>query len=292
MSKDTQLHVYLLAIDSAPQPYIAKVLELTRQAVNYHIKRLIKSGYIRPIRGSHPITYVKTSKSHPAGHHRVWSEDAPFLRSHHTSRKFNMVSPPLRPWGLIWDREWVASNVHHHVARKIIISTSEGDISVKTIRLSIGKQRSSLTVWADEDYLLTTVQLHSHEDHATEISILVANELALRTGARFALPEIMQDTHYALPVPGTWLDKSPGVPELETSDKKVALTWMTLPDIIKGLKSDLKEVRDAVQQIVGLEQETGKGILAIKDGLENLDTRIKVLEGTFPKIDNSEGMFG
>lgn len=291
MKSETRIYVYLLAIDSASQPYIAKVLDMTRQAVNYHIKHLIKDGYIKPIRGSNPITYNRTRKSYPDVDHRGWSEEAPMLRSHHTSRKFNMVGAPKRSWGILWDAEWTASSVRHHVARDLTISTADGDIKVKAIRLSIGKKRSSLTVWVDEDHLLTPSQLATHEDHATEIAMAVANELASRTGARFALPEIMQDTHYAMSVPGTWMDKSTGTPEIETSEQDVALTWMTLPTIIKDLRGDLKDIRDAVQQIVGVEQDVTEGMGAIKDGLENLDARVKALEGVFPKIDNSEGMF-
>lgn len=291
MTDSTRIYVYLLAIDSASQPYIARVLEVTRQAVNYHIKRLIKDGYIRPIRGTNPITYTKTRKTFSDIDHRAWSEELPIIRSHHTSRKFNMVEPPSRPWGFMWDKNWLASGVHQHVARSVTISTAEGDIKVKSIRLTVGKRRSSLTVWVDEDFILTPAQLEGHEDHATDIAILVANELALRTGARFALPEIMQDTHYALPVPGTWMDKSPGEPELETSQRDVALTWMTLPTIIKALKSDLNDIREAVQEIVGVEQVVAGGMGAIKDGLENLSGRVKALEGTMPAVDNSEGMF-
>ena len=291
MKSQTRIYVYLLAIDSASQPYIAKALGMTRQAVNYHIKHLIKDGYIKPIRGTNPITYNRTRKPYPDTDHRAWSERAPILRSHHTSRKFNMVSPPSRSWGILWDHEWDASGVHNHVARNVVVSTADGDINVKAIRLSIGKKRSSLTVWVDADYLLTPSQLDGHEDHATEVAMAVANELASRTGARFALPEIMQDTHYAMEVPGTWMDKSPGEPELETSERDVALTWMTLPTIIKGLKSDLNDIREAVQEIVGVEQEVAGGMGAIKDGLENLNDRVKALEGIFPQVDNSDGMF-
>lgn len=291
MKSETRIYVYLLAIDSASQPYIAKVLEVTRQAVNYHIKHLIKDGYIRPIRSTNPITYTKTSKPYPDTDHRLWSEQHPIIRSHHTSRKFNMVEPPKRAWGIIWDHEWTASDVLNHYARNVTISTSEGDIKVKAIRLSIGKHKSSLTVWADADYIVTPTQLGAHEGNATDIAQLVANELASRTGARFALPEIMQETHLAMDVPGTWMDKSPGTPEIETSDYDVALTWMTLPTIIKGLKSDLKGIREAVQEIVGVEQEVAGGMGAIKDGLENIDQRVRALEGTMPVVDNNEGMY-
>ena len=291
MNDPTRIYVYLLAIDSASQPYIAKVLEVTRQAVNYHIKRLVKDGYIKPIRGTNPITYNRTRKSYPDADHRAWSETAPVLRSHHTSRKFNMVEPPSREWGILWDCEWPASGVRNHVARNLQISTADGDIKVKAIRLSIGKKRSSLTVWVDADYLLTPTQLGTHEDHATEIAQAVANELASRTGARFALPEIMQDTHYAMRVPGTWMDKSTGEPELETSERAVALTWMTLPTIIKGLRDDITGIRDAVQEIVGLDQDVSKGLGAIKDGLEHINARVKVLEGVMPMVDNYDGMF-
>lgn len=291
MKSDTRIYVYLLATDSYPQTYIAKVLEVTRQAVNYHIKQLINNGYIKPIRGSNPITYNRTRKPYPDADHRVWSEQSPILRSHHTSRKFNMTEPPSRGWGLLWDQEWLASGVRHHVARNIVISTADGNIKIKAIRLSIGKRRSSLTVWVDADYLLTTAQLEGHEDHATEIALSVANELSLRTGARFALPEIMQDTQYALTVPGTWMDKSTGKPELETSEQDVALTWMTLPTIIKDLKSDLNDIKEAVQEIVGVEQEVAGGMGAIKDGLQNIDGRVKVLEGAFPQVENHQGMY-
>ena len=202
-----------------------------------------------------------------------------------------MIKPPSRPWGIIWDHEWAASGVLNHYARDVTISTSEGDIKVKAIRLSIGKHKSSLTVWADADYIVTPTQLGAHEDNATDIAQLVANELASRTGARFALPEIMQETHLAMGVPGTWMDKSPGTPEIETSDYEVALTWMTLPTIIKGLKSDLNGIREAVQEIVGVEREVAGGMGAIKDGLQNIDKRVRFLEGVMPVIDNSEGMF-
>ena len=291
MKSETRIYVYLLAIDSASQPYIALVLDMTRQAVNYHIKHLIKDGYIRPVRGSNPITYNRTRKPYPDTDHRGWSEKNPILRSHHTSRKFNTVEPATREWGIVWDNDWVSSGVHHHHARNIVISTADGDIKVKAIRLSIGKMKSSLTVWVDADYLINEAQLETHEDHATEIAQAVANELATRTGARFGLPEIMQDTHYAMEVPGTWMDKSTGKPELETSEEDVALTWMTLPTIIKDLRNDLQGIRDAVQEIVGVEQEVAGGMGAIKDGLENIDTRVKVLEGVMPVVDNSDGMF-
>jgi hypothetical protein len=279
------------------QTRVASILKITRQAVSKHALALVKSGHLRPIRGTKsPRLYRRTSKPYKVVNrqdHRGWSPLGR-IRSHHTSRLFKITHPPTRPFPWLWDNEWMFGSVHHHHARNLSIETSEGKIVVKGLRWSEGPKSSSITIWNDEDDIKTPEEIAVHSDISTEKAILVASEVQRLTGMRLALPEIMQKTHLALDAPPeivksalendlkgekTWFDRSKGGSEIETDDEEIAITWLNLPDILKSLRSDLNQVKTTVESIGGYLKDNTEALQTIAEGLKEVDKRTKFLEG-------------
>jgi hypothetical protein len=276
MSQDTRKKVFLLLKEGHARSRVAKVLKVSPQTVHYHTQRLLSEGYLRPVRGcKSPILYEATSKPYPEDH-RGWSEVTQ-VRAHHTSRLFKVTHPPKRAFPFLWDKSWEASGVRMHLARGIIITTREGPVKVKALRWVEDK---SLTVWLDNSTLITGEQVLAHEDTATETAILVAREVQRATGMVLGLPEVMQDTHYAIPLPpDVWIDRSLGSPEVETTKKGLASSWADLDTIIQGLRDEQEALANQMMDLVGLIEANHKAI----------ETLSKVLRPPQPPPDDGVG---
>ena len=145
-----------------------------------------------------------------------------------------------------------------HIVRGLTIITREGPVIVKALRWVEDK---SLTIWLDEDALITGDQVEGHEDDATDTALLVAREVQRTTGMVLGLPEVMQDSHYAIPLPpGVWIDRSTGDLEMETTKKSLASTWADLDTIIDGLRQDQETLRSQMVDLVALIESNHKAI--------------------------------
>jgi hypothetical protein len=234
---------------------VAKALGLSRQTVSEHTARLVKDGHLRKVRGtSRPALYRRTSN--PLAEDAIGDIS---LRSHHTSRLFKVVDPPTRPWPWLWDKSWNPSGrCEFLLVRDILIDTREGPVNVKALRYIEGR---SMTIWLDEDHLLTEDQVEAHQDTATETAILVAKEVQEMTGAVLGLPEVMQASHYAADAPpDVWLDRSMGTPEIETDKAAIASLWLRLPEVIQGLREDIEGLQERQVALLELVEAQNEAI--------------------------------
>lgn len=287
----TKDKIYRLAgLEGHSQTRIGKMLRISRQAVSRHIKNLVSDGYIRPITGGGtPHTYKITRKAYPRPSkrdHRGWLENVDRIRAHHTSRIFRIIQAPTKPLPWKWERSWKASGVMNYIKRDLTIETQEGPISVKSIRLTSGPKRSSLTIYLDDDNLITSDQIRTHEDNATETALILAREIQIRSGMRLGLPEIMMETHYGLPAPPDivdhamsegirtdkiYFDRSRGKSETETPDPDIAAIWTDLPDILSSMQKDISEVKNNMISVIDVMKDE-------VDIIKGLDKRTRDLE--------------
>ena len=208
------------------------------------------------------------------------------IRAHHTSRIFRIIHAATKPFPWKWDKIWKASGVTSYIKRGLVLETQKGPISVKSIRLSSGPTRSSLTIYLDDDNLVTTDQIDTHEDAATETAMIMTREIQLQTGMRLALPEIMMETHYAMPAPKDvvdhameedlrskkiYFDRSGGRSETETPDPEIGKIWLDLPEILLSMKADITQIKANMVDVIDIAREE-------IDIIKGLDKRTRDLE--------------
>ena len=280
----------LVGLEGHSQARTAKALGISRQAVSRHIKNLTSDGYLRPVSGTgSPQIYRLTRKAYPRPSkrdHRGRFEKVDKIRAHHTSRIFRINSPAIKPFPWSWDKSWKASGVTTYIKRNLTLETRNGPISVKSLRLSSGPTRSSLTIYLDDDNLFTSDQIDTHEDAATETAMIITREIQLRTGMILSLPEIMLETHYAIPAPADIVDhaiedgiksdkiifdRSMGKSETETTDPDIAVTWVDLPDILKGFREDINQIKTNMIDLITITKDE-------IDTIKGLDKRTRDLE--------------
>ena len=138
----------------------------------------------------------------------------------------------------------------------------------------------------DDDNLVTTDQIDTHEDAATETAMIMTREIQLQTGMRLALPEIMMETHYAMPAPKDvvdhameedlrskkiYFDRSGGRSETETSDPEIGKIWLDLPEILLSMKADITQIKANMVDVIDIAREE-------IDIIKGLDKRTRDLE--------------
>ena len=298
-TSETRRRVYHLVLEGRTGTAISKTVGISKQAASKHILALVSDGYIRPIDpNSRPRIYERTGKPFPeksTPDHRGWS---PVVRGHRTGRLFKLTHPPKRGWPWLWDNFWTRSGVDYYIVRDLVLETIDGTINIKSLRYIEGPETSNLTIWIDDEEILDGFQLLAHDDYATEVSILAANEIARRTGLRIALPEVPQPTEYGMKAPpgvvdvalGEGLrtdkvhfDRSKGDGEVETTDRDIALTWLHLPDELRILRNGLREVREGIQALGDYAKENNETVQALAQTIKDLDQRTKWLKDT-PEI--------
>lgn len=291
---ETRARIYRLALEGLTGTAISKAVGISRQAVSKHILALVSDGYLRPLGSrSRPRIYEGTSKPLPelsTLDHRGWS---PTVRAHRTGRHFKVTHRPKRSWPWLWDNYWSRSGVDYYIVRDIEISTQEGQIRAKAVRYIQGPRSSSLTIWVEDEALSDGFQVLAHEDTATETAILVANEIARRTGLRIALPEVIQPTEYAIAAPSNVVDaaleedlkakdvhfdRSKGAGEIETTDRDIAITWLHLPEELRILREGLREVKETVEALGEYAKGNNETVLEISKAIQTLDKRTRFLE--------------
>lgn len=241
MPRETVWRVYARAIDpgmKGSQVAIAMSLAISPACVRYHLKNLMRDGYVRRLGNTNPATYRRTSLPPPKGDIGDIPPPPPHLRSHHTSRIFDVTHPPTRLWPWFWDKDWNPSgSCQYFLVRGIDVDTGEGSIMCTAIRYI---EDRSLTIWFDKRRLVTPEQVMAHDDVATEMAELVGHYVHIKTGICLANLRAMQASHFAMDVPpDVWIDKSLGTPEYETNNKDKAELWLRFPEVVDDLNAKI-----------------------------------------------------
>lgn len=168
-----------------------------------------------------------------------------------------------------WTEETICSGVPTHI---LIIPVNGYDIKDER-RIKIvyreGANSQNVEIWTPEVIITNPLALQEFEGWAAARAQRVANWLSRHYGFKFGLMVLCQNLHFAaavpkevaraakeigLKTPDLWYDNSRGRGDLETDEKRMATTLMTLPNRVAqlegGIIPTLERLVDTQNQLV------------------------------------------
>ena len=150
-----------------------------------------------------------------------------------------------------WSKETMCSGVPTHMLTIPVNGHDLKDDRRIKIVYREGQDSQNVEVWTPEVLITNPVALQEFDKWAASRAQRVANWLSRHYGFKFGIMELCQNPHFAAAVPkevaraakeiglrtpDLWCDNSRGRGDLETDDRKVASTLMTLPDRVARME--------------------------------------------------------
>ena len=275
------LKVYRLLITGHSQTKVAKILGISKQAVNKITKELVKNKYIKPLVGQNPILYTKGNNSHEIHEIALSTEEGERgvcfelpCRVHHIAVKYDVVTPPTKT--IPWDGTWSTDGVEHHSIRIPMEQQVAlvGEERKATITYHIGKNKSSIIIAIPQRWVYDAETLKKTPEQLTRVAEKIAGWLEDKFGFKFGDPKFVQNIHYGFSVSReiaeaavksglrsdiSWIDCSNGCAEVETMDLNRAIAIMTLPERVERLERIVECLDREVQELKRSKVGTSSG---------------------------------
>lgn len=210
---------------------------------------------LMPIIGGDPEPGFIPMRIHSLGH-RFYLE-----------KKKGNFKGPTKP--VPWTNETICSGVPTYILKIPINGYDPHDERRIKIVFREGNDSQSVEVWTPEVVITNPMALQEFDKWAASRAQRVANWLSRHYGFRFGIMELCQTPHFAaaipkevakaakeigLSTPDLWMDNSRGRGDLETDEKLMANTLMTLPYRVArledGLVPTIEKLVDTQNQLV------------------------------------------
>jgi hypothetical protein len=262
----------LLLLDAGNYPSrVARILGFSPQVLHYHIKKWLRTGWIRLDQKTPNMTTYTLEAS--AKKSLTGGERLPYkgVRLHAYSLKFPVVDGPSSV--VDWNRVQLANWTR-------LVGCECG--------LTVEKTTKHVIVHADE-------VLSEDPNEATLLAILeclrLARVLEEKFGMKLGTPKLLRKPHFAVSDPvARWftdfmelscevgkMDKSEGAGEIDYYDAELAKEYLIMPLRMLGLQGDMADVKEVLKTFGEAMEEHMSLIKALQAVAANMETLIHEL---------------
>lgn len=261
LDENLRLKIYQLAVNGICQRKIGSILILSRQDVYYHIRFLIKNGYLlckNPY--GNPKQYIATDKTYNSStegckNHGRGGRQNDVCRVHQIGYICNIIKGPDN--NIRWEKSFKNNGTSFFQLHW------DTDLGKVTFRMIFTKKSKKLILWIPEKYLNNN-QLSHWDVFISKYVKVFYNEFQKRYDCvlgslkpyqkpEFAFeesPEFLFLAHkYNVSNDNSWVDESEGSPEWETDDISLAKVRLELPERVLRLESMVIRLDKSISRI-------------------------------------------